>query len=75
MPPKSRVGVRLKEAAGGKSHNRSADLEELTKSYATLKKRMAALTQVLNNQYASMLQLTKTRLQVCSGIALRRRSE
>ena len=75
MAPKSRVGVRLKEAAGGKSHNRSVDLEELSKSYETLKKRIAALIQVLKNHHCSMMQMTKTRLKVSSGIVLRRMSE
>lgn len=63
---KSRVGVRLKDAVGGgKSHNRSADLEQLTSSFNVLKKRIATLIAALKNHHASMMQLSKTRLQVC----------
>ena len=63
---KSRVGVRLKEAVGGKkSHNRSQDLVALTERYNGFCKRLHALIDTLKKHYASMHQLNKTRLEVC----------
>jgi hypothetical protein len=62
---KARVGVRLKEAVGGKkSHNRSQDLVKLTEQYDVFCKRLRALIVALKAQYASMHQIAKTRLEV-----------
>ena len=62
---KARVGVRLKEAVGGKkSHNRNQDLVQLTERYNGFCKRLRALIQSLKGHYGSMHQLAKTRLEV-----------
>ena len=62
---KARVGVRLKEAVGGKkSHNRSEDLVQLTEKYNDFSKKLKALIAALKGNYASMHQLAKTRLEV-----------
>ena len=63
---KSRVGVRLKEAVGGKkSHNRREDLIALTDRYNEFTKRLRGLIESLKAHYASQVALGKTRLEVC----------
>ena len=51
---KTRVGVRLKEAVGGKkSHNRSEDLVQLTEKYNVFCKRLKALIASLKLQWVA----------------------
>ena len=62
---KARVGVRLKEAVGGKkSHNRSEDLVHLTEKYNVFCKKLKALIAALKGNYASMHQLAVRKLRI-----------
>jgi hypothetical protein len=62
---KARVGIKLKEAVGGKkSLNKSADLEQNKERFSAFSKKLRALIIGLKAHYASMAQLAKTRLEV-----------
>jgi hypothetical protein len=64
---KARVGIKLKEAVGGKkSLNKSADLEQNKERFNTFTKKLKGLIISLKAHYASMAQLSKTRLEVRS---------
>ena len=69
---KARVGIKLKEAVGGKkSLNKSADLEQNKERFNTFSKKLKQLITTLKAHYASMAQLAKTRLEVRRDYALR----
>jgi hypothetical protein len=71
MPPKARVGVRIKEAVnGGKSTNRSVDLEALTQRYQTMRKKLHLLINALRQNHALMVQLSKSRMNVSPNCVL-----
>jgi translation initiation factor 1 (eIF-1/SUI1) len=61
---KTRVAVKLKEAVGGKSLNKSADLEAHRQAFNTFSKKLKALIGALKNHYGSMMSIAKTRLEV-----------
>lgn len=61
---KARVGVRLKEAVGKNSLNRSADLDQLTQQFNALQEKQKNLIIALKTQHASILQMAKSRLMV-----------
>lgn len=71
MPPKARVGVRLKEAVnGGKSHNRSVDLEALTQRFNVMRKKLAFLVCALRRHHSLIVEMSKSRLNVSSVLHL-----
>jgi hypothetical protein len=62
---KARVGIKLKEAVGGKkSLNKSADLEQNKERFNTFSKKLKGLIISLKAHGVSMSQLAKTRLEV-----------
>ena len=58
------MGIRLKEAVGKNSLNRSADLDQLTQQYNALQEKQKNLIVALKTQHASICQMAKSRLQV-----------
>jgi hypothetical protein len=71
MPPKARVGVRLKEAVnGGKSHNRSVDLEALTQRFNVMRKKLALLVNALRMHHSLIVEMSKSRLNVSSSLQI-----
>lgn len=68
---KARVGVRIKDAvSGGKSHNRSADMDQLMGRFTAQKKKIEVLTNVLRKHHALMLAMNESRVKVsfCMGL-------
>ena len=62
---KARVGLKLKEAVGGKKvRNQSEHLAQLTERFHVFSKRLRQLILSLKGHYASMHQLAKTRMEV-----------
>jgi hypothetical protein len=63
---KTRIGVVLRESVGGaKSNNQSADLVALTDRYHVFVKKLHILIHSLQQHHAVMMQIDKTRTQVC----------
>jgi hypothetical protein len=61
---KARVGVRIKEAVGKNSLNRSSDLDQLTQQFNALQEKQKKLIISLKTQHAAILQLSKSRIMV-----------
>lgn len=62
---KARVGVRLKDAVGGgKSNNRSADLDGLTQRFKVMKQRLTCLIAALRRHHSLMVEISKSRINV-----------
>jgi hypothetical protein len=61
---KTRVATLLKDAVGGKSHNQSQDLVQLTEKYHVFVKRLQGLVVALKAHFASMQAIARTRYTV-----------
>ncbi len=62
---KARVGVRIKDAVGGKkSHNTNQDLVQLHVKYNVSIKRLKGLIVALKTHYQSMQGIAKSRFEV-----------
>jgi hypothetical protein len=65
MAPKARVAVRIKEAVGGgKSHNRSVDLDALTQRFHVMRKKLALLLNALRRHQSLIAEMSKSRTNV-----------
>lgn len=60
---KTRVSTRFKTAVGGKSHNRSEDLEQLAEKYNVFNKNLKCFIAILKQHSAAMEALTKSRIE------------
>ncbi|CAJ1959405.1 unnamed protein product [Cylindrotheca closterium] len=67
---KTRVSTRFKSAVGGKSHNKSEDLKQLTEKYDAFNKCLKSFLVVLKQHYAAMEALTKSRIEMAQHIAV-----
>jgi hypothetical protein len=64
VKPKTRVGAKFKTAIGGKSHNKSEDLEKLRIRYDAFSMNLKEFVAALKQHHAAMEAMTKTRLKV-----------
>ncbi len=72
MAPKARVAVRIKEAVnGGKSHNRSVDLDALTQRFHVMRKKLALLLNALRRHHSLIAEMSKSRTSVSASRFLR----
>lgn len=62
---KARVAVKIRDVvSGGKSHNRSGDLEALTQRFNVMKKKLALLGASLKRHHLMIVEMNKSRLAV-----------
>jgi hypothetical protein len=61
---KTRVGAKFKTALGGKSHNKSEDLEKLRIQYDDFSKNLKGFVAALKQHHHAMEIMTQTRLKV-----------
>lgn len=61
---KTRVGTKFKSAIGGKSHNKSEDLEKLKSRYDEFSKNLKDFTTALRNHHSAMETMAQSRLSV-----------
>ena len=65
MGPKARVAVRLKDAvSGGKSQNRSVDLDALSERFTLMKKKLVMLVNALRRHHTLIVEMSKSRTSV-----------
>ena len=63
---KTRVAVRIKDAVGGKSYNKSVDIQSLTDRFNVMKKKLALLTGALKKHHTIMEEMNNSRINVSS---------